>query len=138
QCKNRLATPAAEARAMFDAARRNDVYVVEGYPYRAQPQTIRLRELLRERAIGRLQLVHASFGFLLTDPSNIRMNPALAGGSLMDAGSYPISLMRMIAGERPVRVHAMARMAESGVDRTVVGSLEFASGMLAQISCSFA
>ena len=56
----------------------------------------------------------------------------------MDAGSYPISLVRMIAGGRPVRVHAMARMAETGVDRTVVGSLEFASGLLAQISCSFA
>lgn len=137
-CEKPLATSAAEAKAMFDAARRNNVYVVEGYPYRAQPQTIKLRELLRTKAIGRLQLVQASFGFLLADASNIRMNPALAGGALMDAGSYPISLVRVIAGERPVRVHAMARMAESGVDRTVVGSLEFASGLLAQISCSFA
>jgi len=137
-CEKPLATSAAEAKAMFDAARRNNVYVVEGYPYRAQPQTIKLRELLRADAIGRLQLVHASFGFLMADATNIRMNPALAGGALMDAGSYPISLVRMIAGERPVRVHAMARMTETRVDRTVVGSLEFASGLLAQISCSFA
>lgn len=137
-CEKPLATSAAEARAMFDAARRNNVYVVEGYPYRAQPQTIKLRELLHAGAIGRLQLVHASFGFLLTDASNIRMNLALAGGSLMDAGSYPISLVRMIAGERPVRVHAMARIAESGVDRSVVGSVDFPCGLLAQISCSFA
>jgi len=137
-CEKPLATSAAEAKAMFDAARRNDVYVAEGYPYRAQPQTIKLRELLRTGSIGRLQVVHASFGFLLTDASNIRMNPALAGGSLMDAGSYPISLVRMIAGERPVRVHAMARIAETGVDRTVVGSVDFPSGLLAQISCSFA
>ena len=137
-CEKPLATSAAEAKAMFDAARRNNVYVVEGYPYRAQPQTIKLRELLRAGSIGRLHVVHASFGFLLTDASNIRMNPALAGGSLMDAGSYPISLVRMIAGERPVRVHAMARIAETGVDRTVVGSIDFPSGLLAQISCSFA
>jgi xylose dehydrogenase (NAD/NADP) len=137
-CEKPLATSGTEAKAMFDAARRNGVYVVEGYPYRAQPQTIRLRELLREGAVGRLQLVHATFGFPLSDPSNIRMNPALAGGSLMDAGSYPISLVRMIAGERPVRVHAMARIAETGVDRTVVGSIEFASALLAQIACSFA
>jgi predicted dehydrogenase len=44
----------------------------------------------------------------------------------------------MIAAERPARVHAMARMAETGVDRTVVASLEFASGLLATVSCSFA
>ena len=137
-CEKPLATSAAEAKAMFDAARRNNVYVVEGYPYRAQPQTIKLRELLQEKAIGRLQLAHASFGFPLADASNIRLNPALGGGALMDAGSYPISLVRMIAGERPVRAHALARMAESGVDRTVVASLDFANGLFAQVSCSFA
>ncbi len=137
-CEKPLATSADEARAIFDAARRNNVYVVEGYPYRAQPQTLKLRELLESQAIGRLQYVHAAFGFLLTDASNIRMDPALAGGALMDAGSYPVSLVRMVAGERPRRVQAFARWAESGVDRTLVGSIEFASGLLAQVSCSFA
>ena len=56
----------------------------------------------------------------------------------MDAGSYPVSLVRTIAGTRPARVHAFSRWAESGVDLTTVASLEFASGLLAQISCSFA
>jgi len=137
-CEKPLAMSATEAKAIFEAARRNNVYVAEGYPYRAQPQTIKLRELVRAKAVGRLQLVHASFGFPLADAANIRMNPALGGGSLMDAGSYPISLVRMIAAERPLRVHAMARMADSSVDRTVVASLEYASGLLATISCSFA
>jgi D-xylose 1-dehydrogenase (NADP+, D-xylono-1,5-lactone-forming) len=137
-CEKPLATSAAEARAMFEAARRNNVYLVEGYPYRAQPQTLKLRELLAAEAIGRLQLVQASFGFSLTDPSNIRMDATLGGGALMDAGSYPISLVRMIAGEKPKRVHAIARWVENGVDRTLVGSLDFASGLMAQVSCSFA
>src|SRR5262249_31737143 len=119
-CEKPIAVSASEARAMFEAARRNNVYVVEAYPYRAQPQTIKLRDLLDAKAIGRLQLIYASFGFLMTDAANIRLNPTLAGGSLMDAGSYPVSLVRMIAGERPVRVHAMAQIAETGVDRTVV------------------
>ena len=55
----------------------------------------------------------------------------------MDAGSYPVSLVRMIAGERPTRVHAMARFADSGVDRTLVGTIDFPGGLLAQVSCSF-
>ncbi len=137
-CEKPLATSAREARAMFEAARRNGVQLAEAYPYRAQPQTLKMRELLAAGAIGRLQFVHAAFGFPLADPSNIRMNPALAGGALMDAGCYPVSLVRTIAGERPVRVQAMATRAESGVDRTLVASMEFASGLLAQISCSFA
>jgi predicted dehydrogenase len=137
-CEKPLATSAREARAMFEAARRNGVQLAEAYPYRAQPQTLKMRELLAAGAIGRLQFVQAAFGFPLADPSNIRMNPALAGGALMDAGCYPVSLVRTIAGERPLRVQAMAGWAESGVDRTLVASMEFASGLLAQISCSFA
>ena len=137
-CEKPLAASGSEARAMFDAARRNDVYLAEAYPYRAQPQTLKLRELLKAKAIGRLQLIQASFGFPLSDSSNIRMSPALAGGALMDAGCYPVSLVRTVAGARPQRVCATARWAESGVDLTMVASIEFASGILAQISCSFA
>ncbi len=136
-CEKPLAASAAEARAMFDAARRNDVYLVEGYPYRAQPQTLKLRELLAGGAIGRVQLIHAAFGFPLRDASNIRMDPGLAGGALMDAGSYPVSLVRMVAGMAPQRVHAMSRWAPSGVDTTTMATLEFADGLLAQVSCTF-
>jgi predicted dehydrogenase len=137
-CEKPLATSADQARAMFDAAQKSDVCLAEAYPYRAQPQTLKLRELLAAATIGRVQLVHASFGFPMADPANIRLSEALAGGALMDAGCYPVSLVRMIAGERPLRVQAMARWADGGVDRTLVASLEFASGLLAQISCSFA
>jgi xylose dehydrogenase (NAD/NADP) len=133
-----LATSADDAEAMFAAARQNKVYLVEGYPYRAQPQTLKLRELLARDEIGRLQIVQASFGFLLSDAANIRLDPNLGGGALMDAGSYPVSLVRMIAGQRPARAQAIARWTESGVDRTLVGSLEFSNGVLAQIACSFA
>ena len=137
-CEKPLATSAADARAMFEAARRSGVYLAEAYPYRAQPQTLKMRELLAGKAIGHPQVVQAAFGFPLTDMANIRMDPALAGGALMDAGCYPVSLVRTIAGERPRRVHAMAKWTASGVDLTLLATLEFPSGLLAQISCSFA
>ena len=137
-CEKPLATSAADARAMFAAAQRHGVHLAEAYPYRAQPQTLKMREVLAKGTVGRLQYVQASFGFPLADPKNIRFDPALAGGALMDAGCYPVSLVRTVAGERPKRVHAMARWGESGVDLTLIASIEFASGLLAQVSCSFA
>ena len=137
-CEKPLAMSAAQARSMFAAARRNGVHVVEGYPYRSQPQTLKLRELLASGAIGRVQTIQATFGIKLPDSPNIRWQAALGGGALMDAGSYPVSLVRLIAGERPKRVHATARWTESGVDQSLAGTLEFASGVLAQIACSFA
>jgi D-xylose 1-dehydrogenase (NADP+, D-xylono-1,5-lactone-forming) len=136
--KSHWPLPLATRKRCLQRRDKNKVYLVEGYPYRAQPQTLMLRELLARGEIGRLQIVQASFGFLLNDATNIRFDPKLGGGALMDAGSYPASLVRMIAGERPSRAHAIARWTESGVDRTLVGSIEFSNGVLAQIACSFA
>jgi xylose dehydrogenase (NAD/NADP) len=137
-CEKPLATTAADAREMFASARRHNVHLVEAYPYRAQPQTLKLKELLGAAAIGKVRLIHSSFGVFFSDPENIRLKPDLGGGALFDAGSYAISLMRLAAGERPVRVRAVARWADTGVDRTVMAMLEFANGLLAQMSCSFA
>ncbi len=143
-CEKPLAVSAGEAHAMFAAARKHGVHLVEAYPYMAQPQTERLRGLLLEGAIGRVQTIHAAFGFGLLSPdgeplgdaSNIRLIPSRGGGALLDAGTYAMSLVRIAAGERPVRAFAAARWAKSGVDQTVAATLEFASGTIAQISCS--
>jgi predicted dehydrogenase len=96
-----------------------------------------LQRLLAEGAIGRVQTVHACFGVTFTDPANIRLDPDRGGGALLDAGSYAMNFMRMVAGENPTRVNAVARWANSGVDLTVIANLDFASGLLGQITCSF-
>jgi D-xylose 1-dehydrogenase (NADP+, D-xylono-1,5-lactone-forming) len=136
-CEKPLAVTEAEARDMSDAARANEVILREAYPYMAQPQTIGTRRLLREGAIGRVQFVQASIGFSLAGGPNVRFERALGGGAILDAGSYPVSLVRIAVGERPVRVCATARFYEPEVDRTLTGMLEFPGGALAQIACSF-
>ena len=136
-CEKPLAVTAAEARSMFAAARRRGVQLVEGYPYRAQPQTLKLKELLDAGALGRVQMIQASMGFIMTNAANIRLSPALAGGALMDVGVYPVSLARMVAKARPLQVSALAQWTEGGVDRSLAATIEFPGGLLAQISCSF-
>jgi D-xylose 1-dehydrogenase (NADP+, D-xylono-1,5-lactone-forming) len=137
-CEKPLATSASDVKQMFSAAERHRVILREAYPYLAQPQTIRTRELIDQGAIGRIQLIRASFGLAFSDKSNIRLNPSLGGGSLLDAGSYPVSLCRILAKSPAERVQAVAKWADDAIDRTLVATVEFASGMLAQISCSFA
>ena len=137
-CEKPLAASAATAREIFAAARRNGVHVVEGYPYCAQPQTLKMRELLDAGALGRVRTIQASFGFTLADGPNIRLDPGLAGGAMMDVGSYCVSLARIVAKERPSRVSASASWTDSGVDQALVATLEFPGGLLAQVGCSFA
>ncbi|WP_425260733.1 Gfo/Idh/MocA family protein [Rubrivivax sp. RP6-9] len=136
-CEKPLAVHLAEAQAMFDAARRHGVLLLEAYPYWFQPQTGALVQLLQAGAIGSVRSVQASFGFTLRQPAgNIRMDPALGGGALLDAGSYPLSLIRLVMGAAPQRVQAEASYADSGVDISLSGTLLYADGRRAQLSCA--
>lgn len=137
-CEKPLALDGAQARAIFESAEEAGVVLVEGYPYLAQPQTVKLRALLDAKAIGPLQLIRGTFGFTMNHPGDFRLDRAQGGGALMDVGCYPVSLVRVLSHERPVRVHAFARRTSSGVDQTLVATLEHQSGLLAEISCSFA
>jgi D-xylose 1-dehydrogenase (NADP+, D-xylono-1,5-lactone-forming) len=137
-CEKPLTTTVADARAMFAAAKRNNVHLVEAYPYLAQPLSGKLRQLLAANAIGKPQIVRSSFGVSFSDPSDIRMKPDVGGGALLDAGSYALSLIRLVSGSAPQRVSATVRWSDTGVDRTMLATLEFPDGLLAQMSCSLA
>lgn len=136
-CEKPLALNLAEAQAMFEAARRHGVMLLEAYPYQFQPQTAAMLDLLRKAAIGEVRSVQALFGFpMLGGNQNIRMQPALGGGALLDAGSYPLSLIRMVMGEAPQRVRADASWASTGVDISMSGTLFYADGRRAQFACA--
>ena len=136
-CEKPLAPTLAEAQAMFAAARRAGVMLLEAYPYWFQPQTGELVRLLQAGAIGTPRHVHAAFGFTMAKPQgNIRMSPELGGGALLDAGSYPLSLVRLVMGEAPVRVRAVARWAPTGVDIGMTATLHYADGRQALIECA--
>lgn len=136
-CEKPLSVSAEEARAMFAAARRNKIVLAEGFPYMAQAHMAKVRSLIAEGAIGKPKLIRSTFGLTSSDFNNIRLSPTLGGGCLLDAGSYATSFIRIVAGERPTRVNATARYASNGVDITAAATIEFPSGLIAQMSCSF-
>jgi predicted dehydrogenase len=136
-CEKPLALNRAEAQAMFDAARHHGVMLLEAYPYWFQPQTGDLLKLLHAGAIGSVRAVQASFGFNLQNANgNIRLNPDLGGGALLDAGSYPLSLIRLVMGDAPQRVLAESRPAPSGVDIGTTATLLWDDGRRAQMACA--
>jgi predicted dehydrogenase len=94
-------------------------------------------DLATNGTIGTPKVIRATFGFLLSKPQDIRWSAELAGGSLMDVGCYCVNVMRLLAGTEPVAVAASAAWAPSGVDESLVGTLEFPGGLLATVDCSF-
>ena len=136
-CEKPLAMGVEEAQAMFEAARRHGVTLVEAYPYWFQPQMAEVVSLLHAGVIGTVRSVQASFGFTVGNPQqNIRLKPELGGGSLMDAGCYPLSLIRLAMGCAPLKVRADATWADTGVDISMMATLFYADGRRAQLSCA--
>jgi predicted dehydrogenase len=136
-CEKPLALSEAEAIEMFAVAETEGKVLLEGYPFLFQPQTLEIERRIHAGEIGRVQTIFATCGFTLNNPDDFRLDPAMGAGALLDAGCYPVSLIRQIVGTRPVHVTATARWAR-GVDQTLAATLEFSNGTIAQLSCSFA
>ena len=135
-CEKPLGLTAAECAEMDAAARDNGVKLMEAFMYRFHPRTERVIELVRGGTIGPLRALQASFSFRLAERDNIRLDPALGGGSLMDVGCYCVNIARTLAGAEPVEVQALASWTSSGVDEQIAGTLRFEDGLLAQIDCA--
>ncbi|MDP8237031.1 MAG: Gfo/Idh/MocA family oxidoreductase [Candidatus Erginobacter occultus] len=136
-CEKPLGVNRVEAEVMAAAAGENGVVLMEAMAYRCHPQFLRLRELLRAGAVGKVRLIRSWFRFSLPPGDNIRWLPELGGGVLLDVGCYPVNFALAVAGELPEAVSSTRRRGPTGVDILTAGRLEFPSGTVAQFDCSF-
>jgi D-xylose 1-dehydrogenase (NADP+, D-xylono-1,5-lactone-forming) len=137
-CEKPLALTTADVDTIAEAAQRTGVVIAEAFMYRHHARTRRVQAIIASGRIGDVQLVRSSFSFRLDRPGDVRLDPAIGGGSLWDVGCYPVSLARTTIGESPVEVHGWQRLGPTGVDIAFWGTLCFPSGAVAQIDCGFA
>jgi D-xylose 1-dehydrogenase (NADP+, D-xylono-1,5-lactone-forming) len=135
-CEKPLSTDPMEVARAFEAADRAGRLLMEGFMYRHQPQAKRLHELVRDGGIGELRLVRAQFSFALDRPADVRWDPDLGGGALLDVGCYCLNLIRYVAGE-PEVVYATRVLGERGVDVRFAAVMTFAGPVLAHFDCAF-
>jgi predicted dehydrogenase len=134
-CEKPYSRRPAEVEEAWDAAAAAGLVLVEAFMWRHHPQAARLAELVAQGEIGELRLVRAAFSFPLTREGDVRLDPGLDGGALMDVGCYCVSGSRLLAGE-PERVTGQA-VVRGGVDVRFVGTLGFPGDVLAHFDCGF-
>jgi predicted dehydrogenase len=127
-CEKPLTSNADQAREVADAADASGLVLMEAFHYRYHPLMARVRQLLDEGAVGTVQRMRAVLAFPLPRFSDIRYRLDLAGGATMDAGCYPVNLLRFLAGTEPEVVSARATLRSPGVDRAMTAQLRFPGG----------
>jgi predicted dehydrogenase len=136
-CEKPLTANAAEAQLVVDAAAAAPhLVVMEAFHWRYHPLALEVIAAVREGRIGELRRVEAALCFPLYRPGDIRWQLDLAGGGLMDAGCYPVNIVRHLAGREPQVISARAKLRHPGVDRWVRAELDFGSGLTGAVTAS--
>jgi len=141
-CEKPMSLNWADTMAMFEAAARHNVFCMEAFMYRCHPQTAKLVELIREKAIGDVKMIVASFGFGAGyNPTSRIWANELGGGGIMDVGCYAVSMARLVAAAatgkevvEPIDVKASGVLAPTGVDSYAAAVLKFPGDIVAQVS----
>lgn len=132
-----MALNAKEGQQMIDACKKAGVQLLVGYRLHFEPKTLEVIRLRQGGEFGRIRFFQGLSGFRIGDPTQWRLNKALAGGgSLMDIGIYSINGARYMVGEEPVWVTAEETKTDpqkfkEGVDETIQFQLGFPSGAVA-------
>ncbi|THF73469.1 Gfo/Idh/MocA family protein [Cohnella fermenti] len=123
-----------EADEIVNEAKERGLFVMEAMWTRYLPVIRQVRQWLAEDAIGEVQLLKAEFGFDVGwDPDGRLLNKAKGGGTLLDAGIYPISFASMVYGARPQRIQSTAYIGETGVDERFSLLFEYDRGRVASL-----
>ena len=136
-CEKPLATTLEEVDAMQHAAQNTGRYLAEAFMYRHHPQTLKVKQMVDEGAIGKVRLIKGDFTFNIRSESNVRLKPDLGGGSIWDVGCYPISYTRFILGSEPEEVFGWQVTGKSGVDEVFSGQMRFPGEVFAQFDSGF-
>ena len=142
-CEKPFAMNADEACQMVNVAAERPGQLIEAFHYRFHPMMHRLLTVLDSGIIGKILNLTAHFNIAVSRHSNeFRYHRKVGGGALMDLGCYPVHWVRTVIGEEPEVTAASSRYATSfddppaQVDIETTASLQFPSGVEANISCS--
>jgi predicted dehydrogenase len=140
-CEKPLADEPAAARLMLRTARAHGVRLMTAYRLHFEPANLSTLKLIRSGALGEPRYVTSSFSYQVTDPDNIRLKAARAGGPVYDIGIYCLNAARHLLGGEPIEVSAfLARTKDprfAEVEETAAVILRFPAGRLASFVVSF-
>ncbi len=136
-CEKPMAVNAADGQAMVDACKAAGVFFLIGYRMHFEANTLEVVRMRKAGEFGEIKFFQGLSGFIIGDPTQWRLNPALSGGgAMMDIGIYSINGARYMIGEEPIWVTAQEVKTDpvkfkEGIDETITFQMGFPSGVVA-------
>lgn len=134
-CEKAFTMNASQAREIAALAREKGLYAAEAIWTRYMPSRQRIREILESGVIGRPNTLTANLSYVIDGKQRI-MDPALAGGALLDIGVYGLNFALMTFGDDIARIESSAALTDSGVDAMETITLFYRDGRMAVLTHS--
>lgn len=136
-CEKAMCRNSTEAQLIFERAKEQSVFVMEGMWSRFLPKMQQVKSWLNENQIGDVALVTCSVGFQAQKTAGNRYyNPQLGGGAAYDLLVYCYEITADFFDQPPIQCQCMSDWSESGVDRTDLVMMKY-PGCLVQLTATF-
>ncbi len=135
-CEKPIGVSYLQTQQMIELATQKKLFLMEGMWTACMPFIKKIKEIIQDGIIGTIANVQADLGFTAqNNPEDRLLNKALAGGSILDVGVYPISLATLLLG-RPSAIKSVSALTETGVDAYSNIILQYPNGATAQLLSS--
>ena len=134
-CEKAFTMNARQAREVRDYAAEKGLYVAEAIWTRYMPSRKMIDEILKSGIIGKVNTLTANLSYNIAYKSRI-MEPALAGGALLDIGIYGLNFALMHFGDEIERMESTVKLTDTGVDAMETITIFYKDGRMAVLTHS--
>lgn len=116
-CEKAITVNGNQLREISNLAKEKNLVVAEAMTIYHMPLYKKLRQLVDSGKLGKIKMVQVSFGSLKEyDVNNRFFSQDLAGGALLDIGTYALSFTRYFLSSQPKEILTTVKKFETGVD----------------------
>ena len=116
-CEKAITVNGGELREVVKLAEEKNLIVMEAMTLFHMPLYKKLSEIIQNGKIGKIKMLQVAFGSLKEyDVNNRFFSKELAGGALLDIGTYALSFTRYFLSSKPSVLFTTMKKFETGVD----------------------
>lgn len=134
-CEKAFTVNAAQAREVLSLAEEKGLLLTEAIWTRYMPSMRQIKELIESGIIGKAYTLTANLSANLLHRKRM-VDPALAGGVLLDEGVYVLTVASMLFGDDFETIDGTAVLDENGLDTQDSITLCYADGRMAVLNAS--
>lgn len=134
-CEKAFTMNAEQARTVRDAAKEKGLYVAEAIWTRYMPSRKLIDSVIESGVIGCVNTLTANLSYKIDHKARI-VDPALAGGALLDVGVYGLNFALMHFEDDIQRIESSVRLTDTGVDAMETITIFYNDGRMAVLTHS--